>query len=87
MDTDLKQYLDDMERRLRAGSESMETRLFAHTEALETRLLAHAEAMETRLRVHVSEECEKVETRLLRNLYRESLVSVSEAAVSMGTSL
>jgi hypothetical protein len=48
MDSELKDYLDEMKRDL----------------------TAHVEGVESRLRVHVSQECEKVETKLLTEFHK-----------------
>jgi hypothetical protein len=48
----------------------MDAELKAHLEAMEARLKAHTEEMEARLKAHTSLECEKVETKLLREFYK-----------------
>jgi hypothetical protein len=80
MDEELKQYLGAMEGRLSrtldARLATMETRFDAmgtRIGTVETRIVAldtKIDSVETRLIAHVSEQCEKVETKLLTEFYK-----------------
>jgi hypothetical protein len=48
----------------------MDAELKTHLEEMEARLRGQAEEMEARLKLHTSIECEKVETKLLREFYK-----------------
>jgi len=76
MDEELKQYLGAMETRLDARFEKIDARFDAmetRIGTVETRIVAldtKIDSVETRLVAHVSEQCEKVETRLLTEFYK-----------------
>jgi hypothetical protein len=48
----------------------MDAELKAHLEEMEARLEARSEEMEARLKAHTSIECEKIETKLLREFWK-----------------
>lgn len=48
----------------------MDAELKQHLEGMEARLRADASEMEARLRAHTSQECEKVETKLLTEFFK-----------------
>src|SRR5215469_3608842 len=93
MDAELKAHLEEMESRLKAHTglefEEMEVRLKAHTSDVEARLKAHTglefEQMEVRLKAHTSLECEKVETKLLREFWKWASTSDIRTRQSMET--
>jgi CHASE3 domain sensor protein len=60
---DLKQYLDEMKRELRADLAEMETRIMQRVDG-------RIDAVEERMKEHVSAACEKVETTLLREFQK-----------------
>ncbi len=67
MDAELKQYLEGMETRLRADASQTEARL---TSKFETKLETRLAETEVRLMTHTSQECEKVETKLLTEFFK-----------------
>ena len=77
MDSELRQYLEEMEGRLTQRADGMEAHL--------TRLTQQADEMEARLRAHTSQECEKVETSLLTEFWKWGRTSELRTRQSMET--
>jgi hypothetical protein len=48
----------------------MDAELKTYLETMEVRFRAHTEEMEERLKAHTSLECEKIETKLLREFWK-----------------